>query len=107
MFTLPGLKGIQARKRDLLIESGLNRQIIRLEIEQVRFRAEQLKQTCGWLRSFWKWVPPLAGFFMAGRRRKNGGGFAPGAGGAGLLGRLWEGWQSLGKKPVDRRSDET
>lgn len=106
MLALPGLKGIRARKRDLLIESELNRQIIRLEIEQVRFRAEQLKQNCGWLRSVWKWVPPLAGFFMAARRRKNEGGFAPGVGGAGLLGRLWEAWQSLGKKPGNRPSDE-
>ena len=107
MLTLPGLKGIRARKRDLLIESELNRQIIRLEIEQVRFRAEQLKQTCGWLRSLWKWMPPVAGFFMAGRRRQSESGWAPGAGGAGFVGRLWGAWQSLVKKPSDWRSDET
>lgn len=67
MDTIPGLTRLAARKRDLLIESDLNRQVLRIELDQVRLRCGKLRQSFGWMQSSWAWVVPVAGFF-AGRK---------------------------------------
>jgi hypothetical protein len=77
--TVPGLKELQARKRDLLMESDLNRQILRVEIEKIRLRAEQIRRGYGWAHNVWKWGAPVAGFLLARKFRKTAGAFAKGS----------------------------
>lgn len=92
MVEIPGAKVIQARKRDLLLTSNLNRQVLQLELEQIRLRAEQFKQ--GWLHNSWKWVVPIAGFLAARKFKKSAGFFAQGSLGLFLLRKLWEKFRS-------------
>ena len=105
MALLPGLKEVEARKRELLVESELNRQTLRLELEQVRLQAEKIKQTCGWVWSVVKWAPSLAGFFRAGAPSKTEAAFPQGSRASGLLRRLWGAWQRRGTKRADPRGD--
>ena len=48
MDTLTGLNQVQARKRELLLESTLNRQVLRVEVGKLLFRADQFKRGYGW-----------------------------------------------------------
>jgi len=63
--TVPGLARLQARKRELLLESDLNRQILRVEVGRLTVRAGQLKRGYGVAQNAWKWALPVAGFLFA------------------------------------------
>ena len=101
MDTVPGLKQLQARKRDLLLESELNRQALRVELGRMRFRAEQFQRGYGWAYTAWKWVAPLAGFLMARRFKKTASVFAKGSLLATVLRTLWKFWEVRQEKPTD------
>jgi len=73
------LNQVQARKRELLLESELNRQVLRVEGSKLLFRAEQFKRGYGWAASAWKWAGPLAGFLLARKFKKTAGAFAKGS----------------------------
>ncbi len=93
MVTLPGIENLQARKRDLLRESELNRQTLQLELEHVRYRVRQWQRSLGWLQTGWKWAAPLAGFFFTRKANKSGGTFAKGSMIFLLVRKLWEAWR--------------
>lgn len=77
---MPALKGMtdaQTRKRELLLESDLNRKVLQLELAQWQVRAARWHTPLGAVNIAWKVVNPLAQFFVA---RKTGG----------LLRSLWQ-----------------
>jgi hypothetical protein len=92
------MKELGERKRLLLVESEINRQILRLESQQVRMRVNDLRGT--WLQSAWAWSAPLAGFFVARKFIKSDGFFARSSALLALLTQLWGLWQR-------RRAKET
>ena len=91
------MKGLRARKQALLLESDLNRQILRLEMEQVRLRGEQLKRSYNWVSMAWKWTLPLVGLCAA-RKSRNQEGASRSSKALLLFARLWETWQALRPK---------
>ena len=82
---------IQERKRELLLESDINRQVLRLEMEQAQMQIDQFRQH--WLRNVWMWAAPVAGFVFARRLTKSAGFLAKSSALVSLLTRLWELWQ--------------
>ena len=79
MDTVPGLRELQARKRELLLESDLNRQVIRLEVDQISIRVGQLQRGLSWVQGAWTWAAPIAGFLLARKFKKTGRSFANGS----------------------------
>jgi len=77
--TVPGLKALQARKRELLLESELNRQVLRVECANIAIEAGRFRRGYGWAQSAWTWAAPLAGFLLARKRGKAAGMFAKGS----------------------------
>ena len=65
MDTVPGLAKLQERKRELLLESELNRQILSVEVRVLSFRAGRLKRGFGFAQNSWKWAVLVAGFLLA------------------------------------------
>lgn len=97
MDPIPGLKALQSRRRDLLLESEVNRQLLQLEVSNVRLSFERIRSGFSG-RNLWKWVAPVAGFFVA-RRFSGGSGFmAKGSMVVSLLGTAWKLWSAM-KKP--------
>ena len=92
------MKPLEERRRDLLMESELNRQVLRLELQHLQMRFDKVRDT--WLRNAWRWAAPLAGFFVARKFTKTSGLFARGSLLAMLLGRAWEFWRSRREKPA-------
>jgi hypothetical protein len=92
--TVPGLKELEARKRDLLLESELNRQTVRLELRTIRLRADQLQRGFGWVQQVWKWGAPLAGFLFARKFQKKAGVFAKGSFVVSAATSLWKAWRA-------------
>lgn len=82
-----GLKAIQARKRDLLLESELNRQVLQLELGQIGLRFDRVRRDL--VTGPWKLGFALAGLLFALRLKRVkkvlGSSF-----GLFLLRRLWE-----------------
>ena len=70
MLTVPGLETLQARKRELLLESDVNRQILQLEAKQIRLVVQNWKQSYSWVPAAWTWAVPIAGFLMPQRFKK-------------------------------------
>ena len=105
MDTVPGLKQIQTRKRELLLASELNRQVLRVEAGQLLFRVEQFKRGYGWAHRVWKWAAPLAGFLLARRFKRGAGVFAKGSLLVTALGTLWKVWETRQQKPRDPAQD--
>lgn len=79
MDTAPGLRALQARKHELLLESELNRQVLRVECGKLAFQAGQFRRGYGWVQSAWAWAAPLASFFLARKQGKATGVFAKGS----------------------------
>ena len=104
MDTVPGLKELQTRKRDLLVESDLNRQVLRVEVEKLRFRAEQFRRGYGWAQNAWKWGAPVAGFLLARRFKRTAGAFAKGSLLVNLVQTIWRLWEN--SKPGPLNPDE-
>ncbi len=92
------MKPLEERRRDLLTESELNRQVLRLEFQQLQMHFGRAREA--WLHYAWTWAAPLAGFFIARKFTKTKGFFAKGSLVAVLLGRLWEFWQSRRERPA-------
>src|SRR5512138_179868 len=66
------LAEIQRRKKELLLESEINRQILRVEYCQLKLKATEWKRGMLKARTAYHWVAPLAGigFAMYGMKRK-------------------------------------
>jgi hypothetical protein len=92
------MNAIQDRKRELLLESDINRQVLRLECQHVQMQFDQLRSN--WLRSAWLWAAPIAGFAFARRMTRPAGFFAKSSAVVSLLTRLWEFWQGRRARPA-------
>lgn len=68
MLAFPGIESIQARKRELLMESELNRQVFHLELRQIGLRLESLRR--GWLTGPWRVAAAAGAFLLALRMKK-------------------------------------
>jgi hypothetical protein len=93
--TIPGLEELQARKRDLLQESELNREILRVELGQIRYRADQFQHGYGWAQNLWNWGGPVAAFLLARKFKKSKGAFAKGSMFITALRTGWKAWEFL------------
>ena len=94
MAEIQGIEVIERRKRELLIESDLNRQVMDLEWQHLRFRAGNFKEN--WLQTGWKWLVPVAGFFIARKFKKPASFLAQGSLGLWVLRKIWE---AVSEKP--------
>jgi hypothetical protein len=97
------LKQLQARKRELLLESELNRQVWRVELGRLHFRAEQFQRGYNWVHSAWAWTAPVAGFLLARKFTKTAGVFAKGSLLMSALRTAWKFWEAR-KAPPTRPS---
>ena len=69
-----GLAELRQRKKELLLESDINRQIIRVEVCQLQIKADEWKRSLLKARSILQWVGPVAGAgfgIFAMRKRMN------------------------------------
>lgn len=92
MDTVPGLKPLLARKHDLLLESELNRQILRLEVAKLRLRGEKFRGSLATGQSWWKVAAPIAGILLARRVSKGSSVVAKGSLLVSLAGAAWKFW---------------
>lgn len=67
-----GLAELRQRKKELLLESDINRQILRVEFCQVKIKAIEWKRNLLKVRTAYNWVAPAAGiaFAVLGMRKK-------------------------------------
>ena len=98
MDTIPGLTKLQPRKRELLLESELNRQVLRVELEGVRLQVERFKRGYGWAQGAWKWAAPLAGILLASKVKRHSTAATKGSFVVNVLGAAWNIWSSLRKR---------
>ena len=92
MDTLPGLRELQERKRELLLESDLNRQSLRVECGKVRMRLEQFRRGYGIANVAWAWALPVAGLLFARKFKRTAGVVAKGSLLARTVRSLWKAW---------------
>ena len=59
------LAELRQRKKELLLESDINRQILRVEFCQVKIKAVEWKRNLLKVRTAYNWVAPAAGMFLA------------------------------------------
>lgn len=66
------LDELRQRKKELLLESDINRQILRVESAQLQIKAVEWRRGLLKARSVYQWVAPLAGigFAVYGMRKK-------------------------------------
>ena len=95
MDPIPGLKALQSRKRDLLLESDLNRQALRLEITRLRLRGESLSNSFARSQGWMKWLAPVVGLFVARKFARTPGVLSKGSMLVSLAGAAWKLWSSL------------
>jgi hypothetical protein len=90
------------RKRELLLESDINRQVLQLELQQIRQRVSDFKG--GLVHSPWKYLAPVAGILVAWRFRRLGK-FLKSGFGILMLRKLWDAvmaWSNSDRAPVRR-----
>ena len=92
MDPIPGLKALELRKRDLLLESNLNRQAFGLEVARLRLRVENLRSGFTRNQSWLKWAAPVAGLLVARRFAKSPGMISKGSMLVSLAGTAWKLW---------------
>lgn len=56
---------MRQRKKELLLESDINRQILRVELCQVKIKAVEWKRSLLKVRTAYNWVAPAAGIALA------------------------------------------
>ena len=66
------LAELRQRKKELLLESEINRQILRIETAQLRFAVTEQRRKLTTFGTAYRWIAPLAGVFFAvrGMRKK-------------------------------------
>jgi hypothetical protein len=66
------LEQLRQRKKELLLESDINRQILRVEFCQLKLKADDWKRGLFKARTAYHWVAPLAGigFAVYGMRKR-------------------------------------
>lgn len=81
------MNSLEERKRELLLESDLNRQVMQLETDQLHLQIRDMRRNV--LSSRWKILAPAAGLLFAWRFRAFKG-FLKSSVGLLLLRKLWE-----------------
>jgi hypothetical protein len=89
---------LEERKRELLVESDINRQVLRLELQQAQLQFDHLR--ANWVRSAWLCAAPIAGYFFARKFTRSAGFLAKSSAVVSLLTRLWEFWQGTRPRPA-------
>ena len=66
------LDELRQRKKELLLESDINRQIVRVEVAQIKIKAIEWRRNALKVRKVYQWMAPLAGvgFAIYGMRKK-------------------------------------
>ena len=66
------LDKLAQRKKELLLESDINRQILRVEVCQLQIKAVEWRRSALKARTAYHWLAPVAGVFFAiyGMRKK-------------------------------------
>jgi hypothetical protein len=66
------LEKLRQRKKELLLESDINRQIVRVEVAQLQIKASEWRHRLFKVRTAYNWMAPMAGIGLAfwGMRRK-------------------------------------
>jgi len=66
------LEQLRQRKKELLLESDINRQIVRVEVAQLQIKATEWRHRLLKVRTAYNWMAPMAsiGFALWGMRRK-------------------------------------
>ena len=96
------MTALQARKKELVVASGINRQVLRLEVDYLRVRFDQCRRSLGWAQASWKWAPTLAGFLLARKMSKRAGFLSKASTLLPFLGGLWKAWQSRRERAPER-----
>jgi len=91
------MNDLQARKKELLLESELNRQLLRLEADHLRVRVQQYQRASDWIETGWKWAAPVAGFLFARQISAKAAWLSKGSALFTLARRLWAAWRSSGR----------
>lgn len=60
-----GLEELRQRKRELLLESDINRQIVRVEMCQLQLKLGEWRRGLLKVRTAYQWIAPLAGIGAA------------------------------------------
>ena len=76
------------------MESDLNRQVLRVEVEKLRFCGEQFRRGYDWAHHLWKWGAPVAGFLLARKFKKTAGAFAKGSLLVNAARAIWRFWEN-------------
>ena len=66
------MKELCERKQELLLESEINRQIVALEVSQLKIKSGEWRRNLGRAGTIYKWVAPLAGIglgFLTARKQ--------------------------------------
>ena len=93
MDTVPGLRSIEQRKRDLVLESELNRQILRLQAGELSCHLDRFRGGLTSMRSLWKLAAVAGGVMAASRVTKSAGIFGKASSIVGIAGVAWKAWQ--------------
>lgn len=94
MDTVPGLRSIQQRKRDLVLESELNRQVLRLQAGELNCHLDRFRGGLTSMRSIWKLAAVAGGVMAASRVTKSAGILGKASSIMGIAGVAWKAWQS-------------
>lgn len=70
MAAFEGLKLLADRKRQLLLESQIHRQVTTLELEMLKIRLDRARGGLLALPRLWKVALPVAGFILASRLKR-------------------------------------
>jgi len=95
--TVPGLKELQLRKRALLLESEMNRQVLQVECGRIRYGLGRLRRGYGWAQHAWAWAVPAAGLLLARKFKGRAGVFANSSLIWGALRSAWQLWERVQK----------
>lgn len=105
MDTVPGLKALHARKQALLLESELNRQMLRLEAARLSIETDKFRRGYGWAQRAWILAAPLAGFLIARQRGKVAGALAKGSLLFTALRTGWKVWSAMREARTEPRPE--
>ena len=103
------LKSLELRRRELVLQSTLNRLTIQTELQQVRTALQPAERIVGSFRAVRPWLlllAPLAGIFAARSVRGNGSGFSKLLGLMRCLQQLLALWKQF-KSPATNAEPET
>jgi uncharacterized membrane protein YebE (DUF533 family) len=92
--TVPGLRNIEQRKRDLVLESELNRQVLRLQAGELNCHLDRFRGGLISARSLWKLAAMAGGVMAASRVTRSAGILGKATSLMGMAGVAWKAWQS-------------